>query len=90
MSIRGIGLIQLRIGIIGNPCECAIEPPGSISHGVCLLVKMLHVPVSWTHGLRLLLWPVNMGDSTSSMHEGEINNLRLIYGAGANPEILEI
>ena len=25
----------LRIGIIGEPCECGIEPPSSISHGVC-------------------------------------------------------
>jgi hypothetical protein len=32
---RGIGLIQLRIGIIKeSPCECSIEPPGSVSHGV--------------------------------------------------------
>ena len=27
------GLIRLRIGIIKSPCECGIEPPGSISHG---------------------------------------------------------
>ena len=32
--MRGIGLIRLRIGIIGEPCECGIEPPGPISHGV--------------------------------------------------------
>ena len=25
---------RLRIGIIGGPCECSIEPPGSSSHGV--------------------------------------------------------
>jgi hypothetical protein len=35
MSIQeGSGLIWLKIGIIGRPCECGIEPPGSISHGV--------------------------------------------------------
>ena len=33
-TIRGIGLNRLRIGIIGESCECGIEPPGSISHGV--------------------------------------------------------
>ena len=32
--MRGIGLIRLRLGIIENPCECGIEPPGSISYGV--------------------------------------------------------
>ena len=32
--MRVIGFIQLRIGIIGEPCECEIEPPGSINHGV--------------------------------------------------------
>ena len=26
-----IGLIRLKIGIIESPCECGIEPPGSIS-----------------------------------------------------------
>ena len=30
----GVGLIWFRIGIIGEPCECGIEPPGSISNGV--------------------------------------------------------
>ena len=34
MSIRGIGLIQLRIEIIGEPCEYGIEPPGFISHEI--------------------------------------------------------
>ena len=47
MFIRGIGLIGLTIGIIAgllqvkhynnileSPCECGIEPPGCISHGV--------------------------------------------------------
>ena len=33
-SVRGIGLIQLRIGLLESPCECDIESPGSISHGV--------------------------------------------------------
>ena len=33
-SIQRIGLIWLRIGIIGSPCECDIEPPGSISYRV--------------------------------------------------------
>ena len=28
MSVRGTGLFRLGIGIIGNPCECGIEPPG--------------------------------------------------------------
>ena len=28
-----IGLIRLRIGIIGEPCEWGIESPGSISYG---------------------------------------------------------
>ena len=28
--MRGIGFIRLRIGIVGSPCECDIEPPGSI------------------------------------------------------------
>ena len=28
MLIRGIGLIQLRIGIMENSCECGIEPLG--------------------------------------------------------------
>ena len=27
-SMRGTGMIRLRIGIIGVPCECGIEPPG--------------------------------------------------------------
>jgi len=35
VSMRVIGLLRLRIGIIGeSPCECGNEPPGSISHGV--------------------------------------------------------
>ena len=34
VSMRVIGLILLGIGIIGEPCECGIEPTGSISHGV--------------------------------------------------------
>ena len=34
VSIQGIGLIRLRIGLLENPCECGIEPPGSISDGV--------------------------------------------------------
>ena len=28
VSIRGIGLLE-------GPCECGIDTPGSISHGVC-------------------------------------------------------
>ena len=31
-KIEGIGLIGLSI--LESPCECGIEPPGSISHGV--------------------------------------------------------
>ena len=34
INYKLIGLIRLRIGIIGDPCECGIEPTGSISHGV--------------------------------------------------------
>ena len=34
MSIRKIGLIWFRIGIIGDSCECGIEPSGSTNHGV--------------------------------------------------------
>ena len=30
MSIRGIRLIRLRMGIIAEPCECVIEASGSI------------------------------------------------------------
>jgi hypothetical protein len=29
---KGNGLIRLRIRIIGEPCECGNEPPGSISY----------------------------------------------------------
>ena len=32
--MRGTGLIRFRIGIIESPCECGIELPCSISHGV--------------------------------------------------------
>ena len=41
--IRGIGLIRLRIGIIKSPCECGIEPPGSICHRVSWLVCFILV-----------------------------------------------
>ena len=34
VSIGEIGLIRLRIGIIGSTWECGIEAPGSISHRV--------------------------------------------------------
>ena len=34
VSIREIGLIRLSIGLLESPCECGIEPPCSISHGV--------------------------------------------------------
>ena len=34
IGIREIGLIQFRIGLIGDPCECGIEPLVFISHGV--------------------------------------------------------
>ena len=38
---RGIGLIQLRIGIIKeSPCECGIKPSVSISHGVSFNMEM--------------------------------------------------
>ena len=33
-------LIRLRIGIIGVSCECGIERPGSINHGVS---NLMHV-----------------------------------------------
>ena len=32
--IRGIGLIRSGYELLESPCECGIEPPGSISHGV--------------------------------------------------------
>ena len=32
LSVRAVVLIRARIGIIGEPFECGIEPPGSISH----------------------------------------------------------
>ena len=41
VSIRGVGLIWLRIGIIGEPFECGSEPPCSISHGDSYLVNTL-------------------------------------------------
>ena len=34
VSVRGIGLIRSKQGLLKNPCECGIEPLGSISHGV--------------------------------------------------------
>jgi hypothetical protein len=34
VSIREIELILLRIGLLESPCECGIDHPGSISHGV--------------------------------------------------------
>jgi hypothetical protein len=34
VSIQGIDLIRFRIGILESPCECGIEPPRFISHGV--------------------------------------------------------
>ena len=34
VSIRGIRLIRLRIGILESPCGCGTEPLGSISDGV--------------------------------------------------------
>ena len=37
--MEGIGLILLRIGIIEEPCECVMEPPGFISYGVSLIVN---------------------------------------------------
>ena len=36
--MRGIGLIRLRIGILESPCECEIKPPGSIIHGVIIII----------------------------------------------------
>ena len=36
VSIQGIVLIRLRIGIIGRPLRMRIESPGSMSHGVSL------------------------------------------------------
>ena len=30
----GIGLIRPRTETMESPCQCDIEPPGSISHGV--------------------------------------------------------
>ena len=32
LSIRGIKLIRLRIGVLETPSECGIETPGSITH----------------------------------------------------------
>ena len=36
-------MIRLRVGILESPCECSIEPPGSISHLVkhCLRGQLL-------------------------------------------------
>ena len=33
-SIRGIGFVRLRIGIIGEPLQMLPEPPGPMNHGV--------------------------------------------------------
>ena len=38
-KIRGAELIRSRIGIIGGPCDCSIEPPCFISHGVSYLLR---------------------------------------------------
>ena len=33
-------MIRLRIGILlERPCECGIEPPGSINHGVIVITS---------------------------------------------------
>ena len=37
------GVIHLTIGIIKSHCECGIEPPGSISHGISWLVCFILV-----------------------------------------------
>ena len=31
----------LGYGLLESPCECGIEPPGSISHGVIVIVKKI-------------------------------------------------
>ena len=39
--VQGIGLIRLRIEITGVPCECDIEPPVSIIHGVSYIIIII-------------------------------------------------
>ena len=39
-EIRGIGLIRLRMKIIEEPLECGNEPPGFISHGGLLTIRL--------------------------------------------------
>ena len=42
VTIRGTELIRLRIGLLETPCECGIEPPGFISHGVSENSNIFH------------------------------------------------
>ena len=54
MYLKEIGintrLIQLRIGLLERLCECGIEPPGSISHGVKLVLIVGLITIEYNCG----------------------------------------
>ena len=56
-SMRGVGLIRLRIGLLESPWECGIEPSGSISHGVSYTISWLYP----RHITRFKLWCFELG-----------------------------
>ena len=41
MSIRGIGLVQLRTAVFGSPYECGIQYTGFISHSYIFVIRPL-------------------------------------------------
>ena len=61
MSIRGFGLIRLKLE---SPCDCGIELPGTISHGVSYLLKRL--PLWQNHYL------VRRGPGSDPRHSGSV------------------
>jgi hypothetical protein len=49
----GIGLIRLRIGVIGDSCECSMYLLGSITHGVRYLVEKFLLDILFINCLKI-------------------------------------
>ena len=56
--MQGIGLIRLKI--LEVPCECGIEPPGSISHGVKPTGKRPLGRCRWEDNIRMDLKEISI------------------------------
>ena len=82
MSLRGIGLIYLKVVLLEGPYECGFESPGSISHEVSFIqyFKVVYKAQRWLGPRWGLEFSISTWDRLQSSIVSNLKKLPIYIG----------